>query len=655
MKIFKKPDFNPFIFLDQWKALSKLARIAFATQIGSDLKILPHRISTDCVLEFMNADFLISDGSQLKEELRPFRKMMHSMYRHPLFDLHEEELALEYVADHLIHTESATISIDHMYISRKRPVYYAMQTATDPFWLRTFLDVESVETWERQHQAAYSEETYFTPAVHKQLICWIERLLKGKNPIPFSDLLDDVENIDVALMALRAGIRYLFLFPALGFEALDPFIGLFPAVHAQYNRKEVQQPVPSDLPKGVTSYWVPFLLQDMTALLVATTGEGLRLKADLKLFKKECALLEHRLVSLPLLEKEKDDRIAQASDWLFELEFVSVKKGKKERFLKPTEAGMQWIALSESDQLQRLLDFLRKKHAQNKEGEYLYYKTFSFLRKNPQDYTEKGETNIAECVIRSFSICPVGKWFNRNAFLMWQRQSKNPFFSTQDSAISRIFQYWDQSEEARDELWETVIKSFFDDRLLPLGAIRYAMDSEGELLFSLTSSGAYLLGFSDVFEYQSQEVEGDIIIQPNFEVVFTVKNPLAEAELMRYAHRIGYNIGTLFRITQASIIQGLNSGLEYPQIIESLQLLCSKKIPNNIVAQITDWGKSFRRVSIKKVTIIRCPDSDTALRVQALAPKKLTLISDTVLQLSDAKVLTPLKKKLREIGVGIEL
>lgn len=169
-------------------------------------------------------------------------------------------------------------------------------------------------------------------------------------------------------------------------------------------------------------------------------------------------------------------------------------------------------------------------------------------------------------------------------------------------------------------------------------------------------SNLALLGFTDKFEYETATVVGDIIVQPNFEIVFTAANPSAEGELMRYAERTGHGlgIGTLFRITRASVLLALNSGMEADQILESLQRLASKKLPANVVAQIRDWGKSFRRVAVKNISIIRCPDADTALRVHALFPKKTEYITDTILQINSQKDLAPIKKKLHQNGIGIE-
>jgi hypothetical protein len=90
------------------------------------------------------------------------------------------------------------------------------------------------------------------------------------------------------------------------------------------------------------------------------------------------------------------------------------------------------------------------------------------------------------------------------------------------------------------------------------------------------------------------------------------------------------------------------------QILESLQSLTSKAVPSNVAAQVNDWGKSYRRVALKAISVIRCPDSETALRIHALFPQKTEFLTETLLQINASKDLASIKKKLRQNGIGIE-
>lgn len=656
MKILKN-DFNPFEFLEAWGELSHATRLLFATKIDSTLKVPDSVFSPEQTIELIDTGFRLADNAMLAPDLRPFRNSIRSMHRHPHFAPSTKELDIDYVTDHLINSESSGISSADGFIFRRKPAQAALETAVDSSWLNGFLDADSYEQWEGRHDDGHHRYLDATSAV--LLKTWIKRLLNGENPIPFSALLEDAPDTGYSAQnALRAGVRYLLLFPALDPETLDPIIGIWPAIHARLTRKKPAAPAPVDLPAGCETYNTPILLHDMTVLLAATTGEGLRLKAQGDLFKKEEEAIASRLVSMPPpgcgYQPPHHGRLDTAHVWLFGMKLVRSSKTDKKRWLKATPAGKQWLAGSEGERLQALADFMRKAHKRNMNGKWRGYDEIAFVPNNPQHHARKGEFNLEERVVEAFDTCPVGQWIPTRDFMVWQVESENPFLLSQNDEIERIFNHWNNSDVEREHRWKRVLQDFFQERLIPLGAIKSAFDANGNHWFSLASSGTYLLGLSDEFEYETEAVAGDIIVQPNFEIVFTAVNPFAEGELTRYADRTGYGVGTLFRITRVSVHRALDSGMEGNQILESLQLLTSKKLPVNVVAQIRDWGNSYRRVAVQSIAVIRCPDAGTALQVHTLFPQKTVYLTETLLQVNSPKDLAPLKKKLRQNGIGIE-
>ena len=78
--------------------------------------------------------------------------------------------------------------------------------------------------------------------------------------------------------------------------------------------------------------------------------------------------------------------------------------------------------------------------------------------------------------------------------------------------------------------------------------------------FRLTDVGRYILGLAGDFSYRPEKsAGGEIVVQPNFEIVFLSPSPLAEAMLARFAERLPSaargrrGIGALFKITRAAI------------------------------------------------------------------------------------------------------
>jgi hypothetical protein len=92
-----------------------------------------------------------------------------------------------------------------------------------------------------------------------------------------------------------------------------------------------------------------------------------------------------------------------------------------------------------------------------------------------------------------------------------------------------------------------------------------------------------LLGLTQDFEYHASGAAGAaVIVQPNFEVVFTAPAPRAEATIGRFAERIRRNVGVLFRITRGSIHSAAAAGLTADHALAALNEVSARPIPANV-------------------------------------------------------------------------
>jgi hypothetical protein len=107
----------------------------------------------------------------------------------------------------------------------------------------------------------------------------------------------------------------------------------------------------------------------------------------------------------------------------------------------------------------------------------------------------------------------------------------------------------------------------------------------------------------------------------------------------------------LFRVTRRSIHGAFAAGWDAEAVLARLRELSSKPIPDNVTEQIRGWSAQCRRVEVSTAVLFRCPDRETSLRVLAAGGKALTLVSDTVVALSDRKALKAVEKKLRQQGI----
>jgi hypothetical protein len=181
------------------------------------------------------------------------------------------------------------------------------------------------------------------------------------------------------------------------------------------------------------------------------------------------------------------------------------------------------------------------------------------------------------------------------------------------------------------------------------------MGTAGALCIALTDAGRYLLDLTKDFDYgQRHDQQGHIVVQPNFDIVFLSPAPLAEATIARFADRKANGTGTLFRITKKSIFTAASCNMTAEQVLDTLRDICTKAIPTNVTREVRDWFNQCGRVAIKTTLLICCPNAQVATRVLAAGGKKLTPISDTVVELADRKFKAPLVKKLKETGVFVD-
>lgn len=177
----------------------------------------------------------------------------------------------------------------------------------------------------------------------------------------------------------------------------------------------------------------------------------------------------------------------------------------------------------------------------------------------------------------------------------------------------------------------------------------------GEPCIALTTPGRYLLQLAEDFNYgHEHDGQGQVVVQPNFDVVFLAPAPLVEAAIARFAERKRRGHGTLFIITKKSILAAAGSGMTIEQVLETLQHASVKPIPANVAREITGWFEQCRRISVRSAILIACPDAETAGRVVAASGNRAVLLTETVVELADARAKTELLRKLHGMGVFVD-
>lgn len=675
--------------LPRWEALSPAARRAFLTikpGHGFDLASLGAAGA-----ELRDAGLLIAPTGRgflhgLEPALRPLLVALRAADR--LRPLHGPGgvLGQEYVQDQFDVMQSHRIATPgrsyYTAADRKR----AADVASSVTWVRAFLAAESqtkVARWEEQVKPGGEKPRLVFPTVAAALRALVQALSVHPHGVPLrsiAGLVPDAKPANVAA-ALAAGLRYLLVFVSISPDA-DAVVGLLPAVAA---RMSGTVPPPRPVPVRET-FAAPFRVGDMTALLVEAATEPIAIRAsDHSLYVRAQRAITARLAAIPewvqhfaatgaLVVGDEDDydedeydgeadpgneeaaaRVELAVQFASLLTLAAVKSAGGRMRLEATRTGRAWLARGEGERLKEMLSAVRALPQRNP-MEYGSSGGLDFFGAALGFQVEARGLDARASLTDAFLSIPPGALVPFLAFARYHAQENNPYVGPDGPRI-RARSYW-RSEpttiEGWEDLWANLLLTFLARRLVPLGCATLGRAEDGGVAFGLTDAGRYVLGQRDDFELPPEAGGGEVVVQPDFEIVFLAPAPRAEAELGRIAERTGSGVGALFRLTRASVLRAAEQGMTAAQLLKTLEAVARGGVPANVERQVKDWMKAVRTIRIAPAVLIDCPDAETAGRVRALGGAHVTSVTPTLLRLDgDAKTRTALVKRLREKGIFV--
>lgn len=611
----------------------------------------------------------------LAEEARQLVKVLRAMGRHPLFHPvfapathHDRTLhasLVRYMEEHFTGIEIERIA-SHALTSRggyanKHTVSVQVES---PEWVEDLLAaVDDAQL------LAWAESRGLNPALFRSddaivlldLQRLVRQLLASPQGLTLRDLMatlgHDDERAPVA-EALRLGLQTMVVFAGMRAEDLEPTIGLWPTVVTELTRAPTQPPtaVEVDEPFALAVY-----MEDMTTLLAAVAAAPVRVRAnDAAVFARTKAEIEKRLVTLPpwVARLLATDRVEQASRELQTRAFVSLRDVEGNPHLHPTAAGARWLALSAHDRLAALISPIRAAKESNPRNAYETGGSITFFPYSLPYYRTPKSMNLRADVTRILlrgtdAFIPIGNLLEYSAY------SDNPLLAMAESPAGqqelRMYGgFGDPRATARD-MWSRMLHQFLSIRLIGLGGVTLGLHHSGAVCYRLTEAGRYLLGVAASFEYGADAV-ADVVIQPNFDIVFLGTAPAIEAEIARFSERVGVAPGRVFRITRASVLAAAESGSAAGDVIGALTRASTKPVPKNVQHEIAGWMGAVRRASLRRADLIECADADVAARIVTLLGAAVRQLSPTVLELPSATraVRAAMMKKLKVGGVFID-
>lgn len=582
-----------------------------------------------------------------------------------------------YVEDQLNTFQSHRIAAPPRSYYDPRDRKLAAEAVSSVAWARGFLAARThaqVVQWEERWTTQERPRLVF-PEVAETLRALVQALAGHPAGVPLASVHALVPDAPPAALAaaLAAGLRYLLVFVSVGRNA-NAVVGLLPAVATRLaGGSQPPQPV-----QARETFSAPFRIGDMTAVLVEAATEPIPVRAsDGTLYVRAQRAIGARLASVPgwvqrfaaarrplaedLDEDDDDDddeasgeRVDEAAEFAKELRLASVSSGNRGQF-RPTPAGRAWLNRGEGERIKEVLSALRATEQRNPVG-FGYTRGLDFFGAVLPLTLDEGKTDLRAALSAAFLALPPGALVPVAEFASYHAQQSNPFLGP-DGATAHVRSYW-SSEPRTVEGWETVwrnlLMAFAMRRLVPLGCAVLGRTEDGTIALGLTDAGRYLLGAADDFELAPEPGGGEVIVQPDFTIVFLAPAPRAEAELGRIAERTGAGVGALFRLTRASVLRAAEQGMAPAQVLKALQSVSRGGVPDNVARQVRDWMQAVRTIRIAPAVLVDCPDAETAGRVRALGGAHVTSVSPTLLRLDgDAKTRAALVKRLREKGIFI--
>ncbi|HEX8392131.1 MAG TPA: helicase-associated domain-containing protein [Longimicrobium sp.] len=664
----------------RWSGLSVAARRAFLhVRPGA---AAPPELLGGAVDELVAAGFVSPPGPRGMHyphapELRPLLTAFRAMHRHPVLHRPDDETLVGYLQDQFADYEANALAGGDSYrFWTTRETVVATISSLD--WVTGFLEAAATvraAQWEQAHMRRNGAHLLGSRATARALYTLVRALTTrpgGARLAELAELLPE-EEPEVRADAVKAGLRYALVFGSIDSVTIEPVLGLLPGIV-----RRLGPPPPPPVPVEVTaSFEAAFRIADMTAVLVEAAAEPIPMRGgDGGLYVRSLRALVPRLMPLPewgwfflsggpastppepasaeQAELRAEMRVTFAVLTLRVLGLGDVVSSADRHHFSATRAGRAWLALAEEARLKHALDAMRAAPQRNPGAASLTGDEMDFFGTR-LSFSLPRDLDLRTPLTEAFLALAPDRWYDVETFARYHGEVANPLLAAGIPPARSPYGYSPapRTREEWEDLWLRIVTEFLRVRLLPFGGARIGAGSAG-LAFTLTDVGRYLLGASKTFALAPQ-AEGEVVVNPDFEIVFLAPAPRLEAEFGRFAERVGSGVGTLFRLTKASVLRAAEQGLAADALLKTLGSASRSAVPANVSRQVRDWMGATRRVRIRPAVLVECPDTETAARVTALAGANATAITRTILRLEgDPRFIAALTKKLRAQGIFVQ-
>ncbi len=657
MKLFDVDWVSVLVGLRRWDGLLLPARRVMLDELKPHGYIPSHKLGAH--LESIVATGIPEYDAAHKrvfvgDDQRELVKVLRAMDRHPVFDHPTPAQLMDYMAEHFTNEDIVVLG------SGMPNRHSVAQRVARHTWAGDLLNARTapkITAWVGARGMRIDHGSMDRIHDLQQLA---HALLETPGGMPLRELVERYAKPGLSHLAggLHLGLRTMVIFAGMRGADLEPVVGLWPDAVRELTRPAATPPTPVT---PLETFVFAAQMEDMTAVLAAIAAEPVRLRANDRLvFARTRVDIEQRLVALPpwfaqVVSEREFPRVDGAARELQIRGLARIRMLEGNPHLEVTAAGLKWLAQAPRNRLEQLTSPARKSEEVNPPGAYDASQAAGFFPYTLPYYKPPTGIKLRIAITKAF-LDTSGHYVSLAQFLDYHTRSANPFvahtsYSAEDLRGMMYFGAADP-RETFPPLWQACLHKFLAMRLVATGGAAVGLLSDGSLCFSLTDVGRYILGAADSFEYGVDEV-AELVVQPNFDVVFLGAAPALEAQIARFAQRVGVAPGLTFRITRASVLAAAQGGATTDAVITALRIASSKPLPKNVEREITGWIASVRRARIRTAALIECADEESASRVAELLGGKARRLAPTIFELppSPPAARSALLKRLRTGGV----
>ena len=648
-------DWKRFLaLLPQWEALPPKLRLDWLQMQPSELYTVVRRREARPLLDGGWLAPAGGDHYELARRRRHFHRVLRTLGRVPVLDLYGEgnrQILVDYLGEHYTLRDCAALGRSGAVTDRAE---IAAEMDREQ-WVGDFLQVQgpggapagAAQRWRRAPAA--------TVAAARKLI---ETVLEHEAPIALVELLAAPEGGDASWLrsGLAFGCKEALLLVCLDGDS-RPFVGVW---RAPSSASAGKTPAPAAQFDGRPLFCRPLLIDDMVTLLIEATAAPPRIKADKHaLFARAHDSIGGALAALPGWIRDDEGPLARnvrVNSAVYYARQLGLAAAAGERgknlSLVVTERGRRWLTCTAADRLKQVVDAVRDGADGGEDDAETWETGLDFLPYDPSlEYAWVPGVDCRRAIVDAFRSIANADAVGLDHFLRRDCRRYNPLHAL--SVLPYVV------DDDLDQHWNSALLAFFNRRLIALGAVALGPLTDGQLGFRLTSVGRYLLGETEQFELDAPDETGDVLVQPNFEIVFLA--PSLDAQLRARgiaepttALQGPESVGTLFVLSRESVQRAVSAGQEAAQVVTSLRELSKHPLPDNVERQVTAWAAEVRWIEVRPAVVVECGDAETAARVLAAAGKAGRGLSATTVELLAGTRLTAAqRKKLMAAGIFV--